>query len=98
MLTKAGFIEAIEQLLQFKITVFCFNMVYAFRELFIIYYYLILFYLKYRIFCCILNVFTITFDQFNASLLKKSINLFQTNQQQQQKILLTPNFRQSSVD
>ncbi len=43
------------------------------------------------------NVFTITFDQFNASLLNKSINFFQTNQQQQ-TILLTPNFRQSSVE
>ncbi len=40
MLTKAGFIETMEQLLQFKITVY---VVYVFRELFIIYYYLVLF-------------------------------------------------------
>jgi len=35
----------------------------------------------------IINVFTVTFDSFNASLLNKSINFFQRN-----KILLTPNF------
>ncbi len=27
-------------------------------------------------FCNIINVFTVTFDQFNASLLNKNINLF----------------------
>ncbi len=31
---------------------------------------------KIRIFCSILNVLTVTFDQFNASLLNKSINYF----------------------
>ncbi len=41
-------------------------------------------YLK-QIFFNITNVFTITFDQFNASFLNKSINLFQN-------ILLTVNF------
>ncbi len=29
-----------------------------------------------EIFCNILNVFTVTFDQFNAYLLNKNINLF----------------------
>ncbi len=29
------------------------------------------------IFCNILNVFTVTFDQFNASLLNKSLHFFQ---------------------
>ncbi len=31
------------------------------------------------IFCNILNVFTVTFDQFNASMLNKSINFFKIN-------------------
>ncbi len=30
-----------------------------------------------EIFCNIINIFTITFDQFNMSLMNKSINLFQ---------------------
>ncbi len=32
---------------------------------------------KIEIFCNIRNVFTVTFDQFNTSLLSKSINFFQ---------------------
>ncbi len=32
-----------------------------------------------EIFCNIINVFTVTFDQFNASLMNKSINFFQIN-------------------
>ncbi len=32
-----------------------------------------------EIFCNIINVFTATFDQFNASLQKKSINFLQKN-------------------
>jgi len=39
----------------------------------------------FEIFCNIINVFTVTFDQFNASLPNKSIYLFR-------KILLTQNF------
>ncbi len=39
------------------------------------------------VFCNIINVFTDTFVQFNALLLKKSINRIQ------KKILLTPNFK-----
>ncbi len=35
-------------------------------------------YLKY-ILCNIINVFTVTFNQFNASLLNKSINFFKKN-------------------
>ncbi len=31
---------------------------------------------KIEIFCYIINVFTVTFDQFNASLINKSINFF----------------------
>jgi len=38
----------------------------------------------YNIFTNIVNVFTVTFDQFNASLLNKTISFG--------KILLTPNF------
>ncbi len=38
-------------------------------------------------FCNIILFFTVTFDQYHASLLKKSINFLK------KKILLTPNFR-----
>ncbi len=33
-----------------------------------------------EIFCNIINVFTVTFDQFNASLLNKMIDFFQKQQ------------------
>ncbi len=33
-------------------------------------------YLKYNCFCSNVKVFAVSFDQFNASLLNKSINLF----------------------
>ncbi len=39
----------------------------------------------------IINVFTVTFDQFNASLMNKSINVFKKIKKNK-KILLTPNF------
>ncbi len=42
-----------------------------------------------EIFCNIIKVFTVTFDQFNASLLNKCINFFQNGKQ---KTLLTPIF------
>jgi len=38
-----------------------------------------------EIFCNIIHIFTVTFDQFNASLLNKSINFFK------KKIILTSN-------
>ncbi len=36
-------------------------------------------YLKKYIFCNVINIFTVTVDQFNAYLLNKSINLFEKN-------------------
>ncbi len=41
-----------------------------------------------KIFCNITNVFTVTFDQLNASLLNQSIHFFK------KKILLTHTFEQ----
>ncbi len=41
-----------------------------------------------NVFCNIVNVFTVTFIQFNASLLNKSINVFQ---KKKKEVKLTPN-------
>jgi len=42
-------------------------------------------------FCNIINAFTVSFDQFNASLLNKSIHFFQKTKNKK-TFLLTPNF------